>query len=74
MNTNSTEAGPVVHLYRVSGNMDQLIKHDLVGERTWKIRNEKITNSVYVELPLHEAMELYTQMKNRGMVAFKTWL
>lgn len=60
-------------LYKVSANMDQLIKHSMVGDRVW-VPHEKQPNSVSTMLPIDEARELYKTLKSKGMVAFRTWI
>jgi hypothetical protein len=60
-------------LYRVSTNMDQLIKHNMVGDRVW-VSHEKVPNRVHTELEIDKARELYNTLKSKGMVAFRNWL
>lgn len=60
-------------MYRVSANMDQLIKHNMVGDRVW-VPHEKVPNRVHTVLPIDEARELYRVLNSKGMVAFRNWL
>jgi hypothetical protein len=73
--TNNHPQAPVEQkcLYKVSANMDQLVKHNMVGGRTWT-PHEKQPNSVHTLLPIGEARELYRTLKSKGMVAFRNWM
>ena len=60
-------------LYKVVANMDQLIKHNMVGDRVW-VPHEKLPNSVHTMLPIDEARELYHTLRSKHMAALRNWL
>jgi len=78
MHTQTTHNNTIVPaeqkcLYKVSANMDQLVKHDMVGEHIW-VPHEKVPNRVHTELEIDKARELYNTLKSKGMVALRNWL
>jgi hypothetical protein len=59
-------------LYRVSGNLDQIIAKGLQNDHTWT-PHPRQANRVSTELEYDKAVELYNQMKSLDMVAHKNW-
>lgn len=64
-------------LFTVSGNMDQIIKHDLKDKYNWVQHrlnpNPEKPNRFFVELTYDQATDLYARMKKLDMVALRNW-